>query len=1198
MFRFQGQDSTFRPLSCNPASYTAGTCVPDIFLSYNREDQARARLFAEAFQAHGLDVWWDTALTPGEAYDQVTEKALKEARAVVVLWSKKSVDSRWVRAEATLAGRNKTLVPVMIEPCERPIMFELTQTAELSHWKGAKDDKLWLAFVEDVRRFIAKGSMTQPPAAQDPIPAKLPSPAPSAQIRLAERRQVTVLNSAVTGAGEDELDPEDWREIVVAFQHEAARIVAQFGGRAGPAQGDAFVAFFGDEQAREDDAERAVRAGLALVDAAARSSAAPARCVRVGIDSGPIVVGGAGEATFGAALTLATRLQGQAEPGGVVISAATAALTEGYFALESLAGRAFAVTAARDARTRFDVSRARGLSGFVGRAGDMRLLEDALGAAAAGQGQVIGVVAEAGTGKSRLCFEFLEACRARGFQVFEGRAVAHGRNISFLPILDVFRAFFDVRPEDEDTAARAKIETRLMALDTKLKDVAPLVFDFLGVGDPARPSPTLDPEVRQRQLVGLMRHLIKLASAERPTVTLIEDLHWLDPASAQFLEHMVEARADTASLLLLNFRPEFRADWMQNSWYRQIPLSPLGRDAVGDLLADLLGADASIASLTVPIQARTGGNPFFVEEVVQTLIETGQLKGTRGAYQLVTPVAKLDVPPTVKAVLAARIDRLGERERRLLQAASVIGKDFSEPLLAAVAELEEAELSAALTVLRRAEFIHEQSLFPIAVYAFKHPLTQEVALGSLLKDRRRQLNAAVARAIEAQDAEHLDERAALLAHHWEEAGETLQAARWHRRAAEWIAGTNHIAANQHWTRVRALLSTLPDDPESAAFAISACQQLMNIGWRLGVGFKESDELLEQGLAHARAIDDQRAILALTISHGRARLGSDGDGAAWVEAVTTCHQAAQAANDLIAQANTHMWLVDAYSWAARWQDVIDAARDGIARYPRFALQDSWAGIAPDVVMSFWLSGALGWSGQLDAALRQYDHTARLSREDGTPEMVGYVLIWEAIMHHLLGDAAQVLGKTQAFEKLAQEIGDPPNLVGLVNTGYCCASLAAGRPAEAVGYAQAAADIFSRVEKQHQGMTTTYLAEALLLCGKWERAEAAALEAITQCRLGLRGNHEAMAHGVRARIFLRRDGKAGAQAAEAALAEAAALIAQTGTKSLAPHLLEWRAELAGALGDEALRAADLHEAIAAFETIGAPLHAERLRDAISP
>jgi hypothetical protein len=248
----------------------------------------------------------------------------------------------------------------------------------------------------------------------------------------------------------------------------------------------------------------------------------------------------------------------------------------------------------------------------------------------------------------------------------------------------------------------------MVLLDQKFAEALPLLFDFLGVADPQRPAPKLDPQARQRQLLGVLRQVVQSVSETRPTVTLIEDLHWLDAASEEFIAQMVDAREGSRNLLLLNFRPEYHADWTQKSWYRQIPLTPLGKEAIAELLADLLGSDPSIAALAGPIHARTGGNPFFTEEVAQTLIESGALEGKRGAYRLVTPIERLEVPATVHAVLAARIDRLPEREKRVLQVASVIGKDFAEPLLAEVAALPPDELKASLAELRRAEFLYER----------------------------------------------------------------------------------------------------------------------------------------------------------------------------------------------------------------------------------------------------------------------------------------------------------------------------------------------------------------------------------------------------------------------------------------------------------------------------------------------------------
>ena len=239
----------------------------------------------------------------------------------------------------------------------------------------------------------------------------------------------------------------------------------------------------------------------------------------------------------------------------------------------------------------------------------MRTLEDALAQAATGNGQVVGIVAEAGTGKSRLCYQFLEQCRARGLAVFEARAVAHGRNVPWLPILELFRAYFGIAAQDDDHTAREKIARRVVHLEQKFADSLPLLCDFLGVTDPQRPAPKIEPDLRQRQISGLMRQLIQSTSAVQPTVTHIEDLHWLETASAEFLEHMVDARADNHSLLLLNFRPEYHAEWMQKSWYRQIALTSLGPEAIAELLADQLGHDPILASVAGPIHAAQDLSP-------------------------------------------------------------------------------------------------------------------------------------------------------------------------------------------------------------------------------------------------------------------------------------------------------------------------------------------------------------------------------------------------------------------------------------------------------------------------------------------------------------------------------------------------------------------------------------------------------------
>ncbi len=521
-----------------------------------------------------------------------------------------------------------------------------------------------------------------------------------------ERKQVTVLFADVKGSMElaEQVDPEEWHKILDRFFQILTDGVHRFEGTVNQYTGDGIMALFGAPIAHEDHAQRACYAALHLRDELRRYAQELRRKqsldfhVRMGLNSGEVIVGKIGDdlrmdyTAQGHTVGLAQRMEQLAEFGKAYLTEATAALVRGYVALEDLGEfavkgvsaplRVYALEGVGALRSRLDVSRARGLTRFVGRDTDLQALETALESARQGNGQVVGVVGEPGVGKSRLCFEFLECCRAQGLTVIEGRAVAHGRDIPFLPMLQIFRAYYAITERDTDRTAREKIAGRLLLLDESFREVLPLLFDFLGVSDPERPAPRMDPEARQRQQFDILRRVVR--GGQGDTVNLIEDLHWMDRGSEAFLAHWVEAIGGSRSLLLVNFRPEYHAAWMQKSYYRQLPLAPLGPEAIRELLDHLLGRDPSVTGLAAAIHARTAGNPFFTEEVVQSLIESGHLRGAAGAYRLVTPVETLRVPPTVHALLASRIDRLAERDKQVLQTAAVIGKEFSEPILRAV----------------------------------------------------------------------------------------------------------------------------------------------------------------------------------------------------------------------------------------------------------------------------------------------------------------------------------------------------------------------------------------------------------------------------------------------------------------------------------------------------------------------------------
>jgi class 3 adenylate cyclase len=605
-----------------------------------------------------------------------------------------------------------------------------------------------------------------------------------------ERKQVTVLFADVEGSMElaEQLDPEAFSKIMQRFFRILSEGVERFEGFVDKFTGDGIMALFGAPLAHEDHAQRACYAGLHLQDQLRAYTREVKRTrgvdfsVRLGLNSGEVIVGKIGDdlrmdyTAQGHTVGLAQRMEALASGGSVYLTARTAGLVAGYFELADLgefaikgvseAVRAFELCGVGAARTRFDLSRARGLTRVVGRADEMALLLTALDQALAGPGRTVGVVAQAGTGKTRLCHEFITRCRGRGLTVYEARGLAHGKHIPLLPVLELMRAFFGIDARDSELVAREKISGRLLGLDESLRDELPLFFELLVVPDPARPLPAGDPEALQRRLHAAIRRIAQIDGERDPGVLLIEDLHWLDPTSDAVLHQIIEGNAASRSLVLVNFRPQYQARWMRQSHYQQLSLLPLSEGALRELLDELLGQHPSVAALPAAIYARTRGNPFFIEEIVQSLVDDGHLAGQRGAYRLTTQVETLPLPESVHGVLAARIDRLPEREKHVLQSAAVIGKTFRERVLRRVVDQRGDGLGEALRALQDGEFLYEAALYPELEYTFKHPLTQEVAANSQLSEGRTRAHALAVLichyAALRQSAGHLPEYLALI----------------------------------------------------------------------------------------------------------------------------------------------------------------------------------------------------------------------------------------------------------------------------------------------------------------------------------------------------------------------------------------------------------------------------------------------------
>ncbi|MBW2698806.1 MAG: AAA family ATPase, partial [Deltaproteobacteria bacterium] len=669
--------------------------------------------------------------------------------------------------------------------------------------------------------------------------------------------------------------------------------VHRFEGTINQYTGDGIMALFGAPIAHENHAQRACYAALHLAGTlkeyadSLRIERGLNLSIRMGINSGEVVVGRIGDdlrmdyTAQGHTVGLAQRMESLAEPGKALLASATIDIVEGYFELHDLGEaqvkgveqpvRIAELVGVGAMRTRLDRSRARGLSKFVGREEEVARLESALERTIAGDGQVIGIVADAGAGKSRLCHELAEICRARGVQVRMGQGVAHGSAVPLLPILQFYREIFGIEDDDGDPEARQKIAGLIAQILPDALESLPLLFEFMRVPDPARPAPDLTPDERRRALSELIRRLTVARSETAPAVLIFEDLHWIDPQSAEIIETLVDTAAETRTLLILNFRPEFRADWTGRSHYQQIALRPLDAAATGELLSEWLGPDPSLSGLVELVVSETGGNPFFVEEVVQDQIDAGVLVGARGHFQLERPVASIRVPASVQSLLAARIDRLGEEAKRLLQTAAVIGQEQPELLLAEVEGLEPERLRVFMRALVQSEFLYEQTLYPEIEYAFKHPLTREVAYETLLGERRREIHARVARSLEAQVDESSDAHAAMLAYHYEQGDLPLDAARWHERATLEVFMGSTQESLYHARKILGLLEGVPASPMREEVLNRARGKLIYAASRSELPDSEVEELFEQAL---RGLDpgDARARASALTGYSVARWG--------------------------------------------------------------------------------------------------------------------------------------------------------------------------------------------------------------------------------------------------------------------------------------------------------------------------------------
>jgi class 3 adenylate cyclase/tetratricopeptide (TPR) repeat protein len=581
-------------------------------------------------------------------------------------------------------------------------------------------------------------------------------------------------------------DPEEARQLLDPVLEQMMEAVHRYEGTVNQVMGDGIMALFGAPIAHEDHAVRACYAALAMQEAI-RSYADQVRQthqvesqIRVGLNSGEVVVRAIGNdlhmdySAIGQTTHLAARMEQLATPGSILLTAETLRLAEEVVQVKSLGPtpvrelrqpqEVFELVGAGSPRTRLQAFAVRTLTRFVGRHAEVEAMRQAHALAGMGHGQLVAVVGEPGVGKTRLFYEFLCAPWTQGWLLLESQAASYGKATPYHPIRELLNAYFQLEAREEAGQRQQRVRSKLCALDPALAPTLPAVLALLDVPVDDRAWQALDPPQRRQRTLDALKRLLLRESQVQPVLLVCENLHWIDTETQAFLDSVVDS-LPTARLLLVNYRPEYHHPWGRKTSYVQLRLNPLPPTSADELLQALLGDDASLAPLTPLLIARTAGNPFFLEESVRTLVETGVLVGEPGAYRLVQSLPTIQVPATVHAVLAARIDRLPSDEKRLLQTAAVIGTEVPFALLQAIADLPEAALHRGLAHLQTAEFLYETRLFPEPEYTFKHALTHEVAYSGLLQERRRVLHAQIVEALEGLYPDRLAEQVERLAYH-------------------------------------------------------------------------------------------------------------------------------------------------------------------------------------------------------------------------------------------------------------------------------------------------------------------------------------------------------------------------------------------------------------------------------------------------
>jgi predicted ATPase/class 3 adenylate cyclase len=994
----------------------------------------------------------------------------------------------------------------------------------------------------------AQPALVTPPSAEGPRPA-------------AERRQLTVLfcDLVDSTALATQLDPEELREVVRAYQRVCAEAIQRFEGHIAQYLGDGLLVYFGYPQAHEDDGQRAVRAALGMVQAIARLNDRLGRewgvrlAVRVGIHTGMVVVGEMGsggrqeQLALGETPNVAARLQDLAAADTIVISAATQRLVQGAFVCEELGAhtlkgvatpvRVFRVSREREAKNGFGLAVGGGLTPLLGREQEVGMLLGRWAQVKDGYGQVVLLNGEAGIGKSRLVEVVKERVTGERQTRIELRCSPYYQHSALHPMIEALRRLLRWRQEDFAPEKLSKLETALSRHGFWLPDVVPLFAALLALPPPEHYPPlTLGPQGQKRKTLEALLAWLRRETEEHPVLFIVEDLHWVDPSTLEFLSLVVEHIATMRLFALFTYRPIFRPPWAPQAHLTPLSLSRLPRHQAALMIEQVAGGRALPAEVHQQLLTKTDGVPLFVEELTKMVLESGLLRDVGDRYELIGPLPPLAIPATLQDSLMARLDRLATG-KLVAQLGATIGRQFAYELLQAVSPLDEATLQQALERLVEAELLYQRGVPPRGTYVFRHALIQEVAYQSLLRSMRQQYHQQIAQALVARFPEIVDTQPELVAHHYTEAGLAAQAVPyWQRAGQRAIERSANLEAISHLTKGLDVLKTLPETPQRT-------QQELTLQLALGTplvmikGYEAAE--VEQAYTRAQElcqqVGDRSQRFSVLVGLRRVYFGR-GQLRTAREVAEECLRLAQDLGNPAFLQEAHAMLGTTLLYQGELLSARTHLEQGLALgHPQagrsLAFSDS---TDPEVFCLTQVSWALWMLGYSEQALARSRQACALAQKLAHPYSLTYALVFASALSMFRREAQRVQEQAEAAIALAREQGFTRWLaVGMGWRGWALAEqgavqdgLAQLRQAPTVGLSQQPlrlAEVYGKAGQPEQGLQV--LAETLAaVSSNGERRFEAELyrlrgELLLMQSTGTSGSHMAQAE-VEAETCFRR------------------------------------------------------------------------------